>query len=141
MSKRGPIVIVEDDEDDKDIFASILKELNITNKLVWFTRSDEAFKYLKTTEEQPYIIYSDINLPRESGIEFKKRIDDDKQLRRKSIPFVFYSTSVNQDAVNEAYTKITVQGFFQKGHDFNEMKQQIQLIHNYWTTCKHPNTG
>ena len=139
MSKRGPIVIIEDDEDDKDIFSRILQELNITNKLVWFTRCEDAFTFLKTTSEQPYIIFSDVNLPKESGIEFKKRIDEDQQLREKSIPFVFYSTSVNQKTVNKAYTEMTVQGFFQKGHNLDEMKEQIKIINDYWANCKHPN--
>jgi len=140
MSKRGPIIIIEDDEDDKELFSIIFKELDITNKLIWFNRPDEVFMYLKTTTEQPYLIYSDVNLPKQSGIELKRRIDGDPQLRTKSIPFIFYSTSVNQKIVNEAYTQMTVQGFFQKGHDLQEIKRQIRVIHDYWQMCKHPNT-
>jgi response regulator RpfG family c-di-GMP phosphodiesterase len=80
-----------------------------------------------------------VNLPKENGVEFKSRIDDDKQLRKKSIPFVFYSTVVTQKIVNDAYTQMTVQGFFQKGHQFEEIKRVIKTIFDYWTICKHPN--
>ena len=139
MSKQGPIVIIEDDDDDKDVLSIIFKELNIMNRLIWFTRADEVFNYLKTTADQPYLIYSDVNLPKENGIELKRRIDKDPQLRTKSIPFVFYSTSVNQNTVNEAYTQMTVQGFFQKGNNLQEMKRQIRVIHDYWQMCRHPN--
>jgi CheY-like chemotaxis protein len=138
--KTGPIIVVEDDAEDEEMFMEILNELNIPNKVIWFTNAESAFKFLKTTEEKPYIIFCDVNIPGQSGIEFKKNIDCDPQLRKKSIPFVFYSTSVNQKLVNEAYTEMTVQGFFRKAISYAEMKSDIKLILDYWSQCKHPNT-
>jgi len=140
MAKSGPIIVLEDDADDKSIFEEILQDLEITNKLIWFTKTAETLEYLKTTSEQPFIIFSDINLPVQNGIDFKKELDNDEQLRKKSIPFVFYSTSVDQKTVNDAYTKMTVQGFFKKGNSYDEMKTDIKVIFDYWKTCKHPNT-
>jgi CheY-like chemotaxis protein len=138
--KSGPIIVVEDDIDDKEMLEEILGDLKITNKLVWFNKSTEAFQYLKTTSDQPFIIISDVNLPVETGIEFKKRVDADPQLRQKSIPFIFYSTSVNKQTVTEAFTKMTVQGYFQKGDTYAAIKEHIKLIVEYWKVCKHPNT-
>jgi len=140
MAKSGPVIVLEDDADDKSIFEEILQDLEITNKLIWFTKTAETLEYLKTTSEQPFIIFSDINLPVQNGIDFKKELDNDEQLRKKSIPFVFYSTSVDQKTVNDAYTKMTVQGFFKKGNSYDEMKTDIKVIFDYWKTCKHPNT-
>jgi CheY-like chemotaxis protein len=139
MAKAGPIVILEDDADDREVFEEILKELNVRNIRVWFTRCDDAFDYLKTTTDQPFLIFSDVNLPKQNGIEFKRQIDSDEQLRKKSIPFVFYSTSVAQKLVNEAYTKMTVQGFFQKANSYDEIKTTVKLILDYWSICNHPN--
>lgn len=138
--KEGPIILIEDDLDDQEIFRDIVKELNTPNELIILDNCPEAFKYLKATTEQPFIIFCDVNLPVQSGIEFKKQIDNDPDLRKKSIPFIFYSTSVNQETVNEAYTKMTVQGFFRKKENFQEIKSNIKLILEYWKTCKHPNT-
>lgn len=139
MAKPGPIVVLEDDLDDQSILEDILKELDVPNKSVWFTNGSDAFHYLKTTEEEPFIIFSDVNLPGQNGIEFKRQIDNDKELRKKSIPFVFFSTSVNKNAVNEAYTKMTVQGFFKKSDKYEEIKRTVKLILDYWYLCKHPN--
>lgn len=138
--KSGPIIVVEDDIDDEEIFETALRELQCSNKIIWFDNCDDAWGYLKATTDAPFIIFSDINLPRQSGIEFKRQIDKDEQLRKKSIPFVFYSTSVNQDTVNKAYMEMTVQGFFQKSNKYDEMKQIIKMILDYWRVCKHPNT-
>ena len=140
MAKSGPIIVVEDDPDDKDILEDVLKDLSIANSLIWFTNGPAAFHYLKTTSEQPLIILSDVNLPIQSGIEFKRQIDADSELRQKSIPFVFFSTSIDQAAVNEAYTKMTVQGFFQKPSSYEEVKNVIKLIVEYWKICRHPNS-
>lgn len=139
--KSGPIILIEDDTDDKEVLESIFKELKVLNKLIWFSKSGEAFSYLKSTSDQPFIIFCDVNLPMEDGVSFKRRIDADAHLREKSIPFVFYSTSVDQQTVNEAYTKMTVQGFFQKGSSFEEIKKAIKLIVDYWMLCRHPNSA
>ncbi|HEY0609151.1 MAG TPA: response regulator, partial [Chitinophaga sp.] len=120
--RPGPIIVIEDDIDDKEIFETVMQELNVSNPLIWFNNCDPAWAYLKTTSDQPFIIFCDVNLPRKNGIEFKREIDEDHQLRKKSIPFVFYSTAVNQHIVNEAYTQMTVQGFFQKSIRYDEMK-------------------
>jgi CheY-like chemotaxis protein len=138
--KSGPIILIEDDPDDKDVFHDILKDIKVSNNLLWFRNCDDAFSYLKTTPEQPFIIFCDINLPGTTGIECKKQIDEDKELRKKSIPFIFCSTSVDQKTVNEAYTKMTVQGYFQKKNTYAELREMIKLIVAYWEECKHPNT-
>jgi response regulator RpfG family c-di-GMP phosphodiesterase len=81
-----------------------------------------------------------VNLPKQNGIEFKRQIDEDPQLRAKSIPFVFLSTSIDRKAVNVAYKELTVQGFFQKPNSFNELTAVIKLLMDYWKLCRHPNS-
>ena len=135
----GPIIIVEDDKDDRDIIEEVLEELNIPNEIVWFKRCVNAFDYLKTHTNQPFLIFCDINLPGLSGLEFKRQIDADKELRRKSIPFVFLSTSTDKKYVDEAYMEMTVQGYFQKANSYVEIKNTVKAILEYWKICKHPN--
>ena len=140
MSKVGPIVIIEDDMDDQKILDDVFRELKIGNELIKFSNPFDAFKYLKETSDQPFLILCDVNLPGQSGIEFKWNIDNDKHLRKKSIPFVFLSTSADQKSINDAYTKMTVQGYYKKPNTYNELKMIINLITDYWKLCKHPNT-
>lgn len=141
MAVSGPIIIVDDDPDDQDIIQFVFRELDIPNKLIRFTDALAAFSYLKTTEEQPFLIFSDINMPQQSGIEFKRDIDNDPDLRRKSIPFIFYTTSNSQEHVNEAYTELTVQGFFQKGENLSLIRDTLKTIIEYWKRCRHPNSN
>ena len=140
MAKSGPIIIIEDDLDDKQLMEDIFSEIKIRNEIKWFTKADPAFDYLKTTSDKPFLIFCDVNLPGKNGIEFKRRIDEDKQLRAKSIPFVFFTTTTEQSSVNEAYIKMTVQGFFRKTNTYAQMKDLLKLITDYWKVCVHPNT-
>ena len=140
MAGKGPIILIDDDRDDEELFREALYELGILNQLIYFRDCIEAFAYLKSTTDNPLIIISDINLPKQTGIEFKKQIDEDPQLRSKSIPFVFLSTSTEKQHVDTAYKEMTVQGYFHKPTSFRELKRVIQLMIDYWQTSKHPNT-
>lgn len=138
--KSGPIVLIDDDIDDQEVFTDIVKELGLVNALLCFDNCEDAFHYLVKTTDQPFVIFCDVNLPGMKGTEFKRQIDADPGLRRKSIPFIFHSTAINQEVVNEAYTEMTVQGFFQKKNSYDEIRENIRLIVAYWKECHHPNT-
>jgi CheY-like chemotaxis protein len=138
MAKNGPILIVEDDLDDQEFIKQLLVEIGVKNELVVFDRCDEAFSYLLSTPQQPFFIICDINLPRMNGLEFKVVIDNDEELREKSIPFIFFSTAATVQIVNKAYSKTSLQGFFQKSPSLEECKEALSVIVKYWTLCKHP---
>jgi len=140
MAQSGPIIIVEDDQDDQEIIQEIIRDHGVQNEILFFDRSAPAFQYLKTTTQQPFIILSDVNLPKQTGVEFKRQIDEDPQLRAKSIPFIFFSTSVEKNAVDTAYKELTVQGFFKKENSYGALKEVISVILQYWKICRHPNS-
>jgi response regulator RpfG family c-di-GMP phosphodiesterase len=138
--KSGPIILIEDDVDDKEILEEVLKELQVNNELIWFSNCLDAYEYLLNTTQRPFIIISDVNLPGQNGLEFKRHIDQNHLLRNKSIPFIFYSTAVPQESVNIAYKEMSVQGFFQKEQNYEMIKSKIKNIVEYWKDCKHPNS-
>lgn len=140
MSQSGPIVIVEDDRDDQEIIQEAMREIGIANKMIFFDQCNTAFQYLKQTDDPIFMILSDVNLPAQNGVEFKRQIDTDPHLRAKSIPFVFFSTSVDKKAVDTAYKEMTVQGFFKKQESYKDLKQILRVIMDYWKVCYHPNS-
>jgi CheY-like chemotaxis protein len=92
MNKRGPIVIIEDDIDDQEILSDIFKELDYNNKLIFFGDSVLALEYLTDTDTEPFLVLSDINMPKLNGMELREKIHNNEDLRLKSIPlsFLFY---------------------------------------------------
>ena len=138
MSYRlGPIIIIEDDPDDQDILKEVFHSLQVPNKLKFFSQCEDAYSYLETTSEKPFLIFSDINLPKMSGAELKKKINENANLRRKSIPFVFLTTTSSHEAVLEAYESLA-QGFFTKPNNVESLKRMIQMILDYWKISRHP---
>ena len=138
MTRQGPIIVVEDDEDDREILIEVFENLHVNNELKFFNSGDEVLHYLLASKEQPFLILTDVNLPRMRGPELRRRINENEYLRNKSIPFIFLTTSADPASVKEAYDQM-VQGFFQKEHSFEKVKKMIRLIIDYWTICKHPN--
>ena len=138
MNRRGPIVIIEDDIDDQELFQEAFKSLNYQNEVIFFGDGDAALKYLTETEVEPFIMFSDINMPILSGIELREKIHQNEQLRLKSIPFLFFSTSAEQKHVVDAYSK-SVQGFFVKPSSFSGLKETLKIILEYWLKCVSPN--
>lgn len=135
---KGPIVIVEDDTDDQFIIETIFKELRLANKLLFFHNSEAAFNYLMSTSEIPFLILSDVNMPGANGVEFKKKIDQADYLRKKSVPFIFLTTSSSVKAAEEAFTITNLQGYFKKASSIDEMRRIIKLIIEYWSTSFNP---
>ncbi|MBK9793115.1 MAG: response regulator [Sphingobacteriales bacterium] len=138
MNKGGPIIIIEDDLDDQDILTEIFQELNYKNEVIFFKEGEKALEYLTDTTIEPFIIFSDINMPRLNGMELRAKVHENEDLRIKSIPYLFFSTSAEQQHVIDAYSK-SIQGFFVKPKAYSEIKETIKTIVEYWQKCVSPN--
>lgn len=138
MNKNGPIIIIEDDADDKDLLSMVFNELKYPNEILFFTDGEKALDFLKDDKVYPFIILSDINLPKLNGFELKKMVHTNDGLSAKCIPYLFFSTSVNKKAVYDAYT-MSVQGFFVKPSSYDHLVVTIRKIVEYWQECYSPN--
>ena len=139
MVKYGPVIIVEDDEDDRAIMEEVFVEMATSFERKYFSNAQEALKFLITTDVQPFLIISDVNLPGMNGPQFKLTLNENEHLKKKSIPFVFLTTSAKRDAVEKAY-EMLVQGYFEKPSKPRDIKMLFILILEYWQVCIHPNT-
>ena len=138
MNPTGPVLVIEDDKDDQEIFFEVFKELNYENEIVFFGDGEKALEYLINTDIEPFLILSDINMPKLNGIQLREKVYNNEDLRRKSIPYLFFSTSAEQKHVIDAYSK-SIQGFFIKPASFEKLKLIIKKIVEYWQECVSPN--
>ena len=98
MNKTGPIVVIEDDCDDQEILREIFKILEYKNPVIYFSDGEDALQYLIDTEIKPFLILSDINMPKLSGFELREKIYINERLNLKCIPYLFFTTTSNQKA-------------------------------------------
>ncbi len=138
MNKSGPIIFIEDDLDDQDILHDIFKELNYGNELIFFSDGFKALDYLTNTEIEPFLVISDINMPKLNGMELREKVINNEDVRMKSIPYLFFSTSAEQKNVIDAYSR-SIQGFFIKPNKYEKLKTMIVKIVEYWQECESPN--
>ena len=137
MNKSGPIIVIEDDEDDQDLLVEIFKRLGYANKVIYFLDSQKALEYLNDSTTQPFLILSDINMPTMTGFELRNKIFTNEQLQTKCIPYLFFTTAASKQAVVEAYA-LSVQGFFLKPDSMDVLTDTIRKIVEYWKECIAP---
>jgi len=138
MNKNGPVVIIEDDLDDQEFLAGIFKNLDYHNKIIFFRNGSQAFDFLSTTEEKPFIILSDVHMPYLNGFDLKNAIKTDCNTGIQCVPFLFFSTTSTRNILIDAYTRST-QGFFLKENSIAELEKTIKVIMEYWKRCVSPN--
>ncbi|GAB3803807.1 hypothetical protein GCM10028819_34290 [Spirosoma humi] len=138
MEVNGPIVFIDDDEDDQLILKPILEEIAPLSPILFFNNGQQAIDYLKTTDQRPFLIISEVNLAGMGGLELRRQIETDTQLKKRAIPFIFFTHPVYKHMVEEAYD-LTIQGFFEKMDSISEIRMQLQAIIDYWSKCLHPN--
>jgi CheY-like chemotaxis protein len=138
MNKNGPVIIIEDDVDDQLILKEIFEKLDYPNEVIFFADGHTALNYLNQPDILPFLILSDINMPKLSGFELRTKLKTDANLAVKCIPYLFFSTALNQKAVIDAYS-MSVQGFFVKPMSMAELEKTISVIIEYWKRCAAPN--
>lgn len=138
LNKNGPVIIIEDDPEDQEFLVEIFRKLNYQNKILFFFDGEEALEHINTTHDLPFLILSDINMPKLNGFALREKLKTDKKLSNKCIPYLFFSTAVNQQSVINAYSE-SVQGFFAKQNSMVELEKTIVVIMEYWRRCAAPN--
>jgi CheY-like chemotaxis protein len=138
MNKNGPIIVIEDDEDDQVFFTAAYNNLNYTNKLIFFPDGKAALDFLNSSDLTPFLIVSDINMPKLDGFALRDKVRMDAKLQLRCIPYLFFSTGLTQEAVIKAYS-LSAQGFFQKQESVKELEKSIEVIMEYWRRCAAPN--
>ena len=139
MNSNGPIVVIEDDLDDQEMLLDAFGTLNYKNELVFFDNGEKALEYLNNTDVIPFIILSDINMPKLDGFALRDKIKIDADLQVKCIPYLFFTTASSRKAVIDAYSA-SAQGFFIKPNSVGELEKTITVIMEYWKRCSAPNS-
>lgn len=132
-----PVLIVDDDTDDKEFLQEVWTELKYESPLIFFEKGEDVLVYLKKERIKPFLILCDVNIPGMDGFELKEKILQDDSINYKSIPFVFWSSTVSKLQIQKAYD-LGGNGFFIKENNFENLKKSLIDIVNYWAKSKVP---
>ncbi|MES2649571.1 MAG: response regulator [Bacteroidota bacterium] len=93
MNRNGPVIIIEDDADDQYLLKEVFGALDYKNKVLFFINGQTALDFLNNSDVIPFIILSDINMPKLDGFALRSKIKMDAKLQLRCIPYLFFSTS------------------------------------------------
>jgi len=133
-SRVVTILLVEDDEVDVKALKWAFDKLKVANPLVIARDGIEALEMLRELP-RPYLIITDINMPRMNGIELLRKIRESEEFR-DSIVFVLTTSNDEQDKI-DAYD-LNVAGYMLKTDMGTSFQRAISLIDNYWKVVEFP---
>lgn len=96
------ILLVDDDEDDRELFKDAVREAGVDVALFVRENAEGLMEELYNMREKfPDIIFLDLNMPKKNGYECLTEIK--KSEKFKNIPVVIYSTSYNLYEVDKCF--------------------------------------
>ena len=125
MEEQAPyIFLVDDDQDDRDLFTDALNELTIKSVVKTFNNGVDLMADLLDREKKlPDIIFLDLNMPLMNGEECLADIRREPELY--AIPIVIYSTFFDKYKVTLLQEK-GADRYLQKPKSFNQLKSSIE---------------
>lgn len=113
------IILVDDDEDDRDLFAEAFQSLNIDSDLVLFKSGQELLDYIQKIDHLITThVFLDLNMPAISGMEILRHLR--KTIKANNIFITIYSTSSSPIDVENAY-KQGASGYLRKPSTFQQL--------------------
>jgi CheY-like chemotaxis protein len=133
----APILMAEDDADDRLITQKALEQNRVANPLITVGDGEELLDYLHRREKyappavapSPCIILLDLNMPKMDGREALKLIKLDPELRK--IPVVILTTSKAEEDILRTYNT-GANSYITKPVTFTGLVDVIRSLKSYW---------
>jgi len=119
------IVLIDDDEEDHQIFLAALEHISTTVHYHLFTDGRKALQDLRLGNINPEVIFLDLNMPLMSGQEFLSQIKKEKELSQ--IPIIIFTTSAD-NSIRELTLKMGAHDFLTKPSDFKDLISLLQTL-------------
>jgi CheY-like chemotaxis protein len=126
MAYPKRVLLIDDDEDDCDIFNSAINELESGIDFFYDCDSEKALKRLSSEQlPVPDLLFLDWNMPKLTGMQYLTAIR--KFPCFDNVPVIIYTTSTAQKDREEA-GRLGASYFISKPSSFKELKQLLQHI-------------
>ncbi len=136
-NKIIPILVADDDEEDRMLIQDAMEESKLLNPLHFVADGQEAMDYLNhrgkfaylEKNPMPGLILLDLNMPKKDGREVLKEIKSNPSLR--SIPVVILTTSKAEEDILRTYD-LGVNSYITKPVTFDALVDIIKNLGKYW---------
>ena len=120
------IMIIDDDQDDRDFFFEALMEVDSTVGFLAAPNGIEAIKFLKQLNSSPPdLIFLDLNMPLMNGFQCLEKIRDISAY--KQTPVIIYTTPYAVEN-KESYKELNPVYFLSKPTRYNEIVRTLTFL-------------
>lgn len=132
----GPILLVEDSEDDIELTRRAFRRNNLKNTLVVARDGAEALAHLfESDADLPEMVLLDLKLPKIDGHEVLRRIRANE--RTRLLPVVVLTSSNEQRDLVESYSE-GANSYVRKPVDFEQFVDAVRQLGLYWLVLNEP---
>lgn len=132
-----PILIAEDDEEDRMLVEEAMEESLLVNPLYFVQDGEEVMDFLynkgKYTDKSqfplPGLILLDLNMPKKDGRQVLGEIRQDPKL--KKIPIIVLTTSKAEEDILRTYD-LGVNSYITKPVTFDGLVEIVKNLGKYW---------
>tara|TARA_R110001606_G_scaffold384938_1_gene548141 strand:+ start:6224 stop:6610 length:387 start_codon:yes stop_codon:yes gene_type:complete len=126
--KNHSVLVIEDSEIDQYIVKYMIQKFDSELEILQALDGLEAIEILTTLNEQPIIIFLDINMPRMNGHEFLKEYE---QSMIKKTPVIMLSSSFQKKDREKCFMHECVKEYIAKPVDVSDLSSVFKLANNY----------
>ena len=143
MQYHKTILVVEDDPNDQTFILEAFRSIGVESPIRVVGSGSEAIAYLmgegKYSDRAEYafpsFIITDLKMLGGSGFSVLEHLQSNAEW--SVIPKVVLSSSEDPDDIKKAYM-LGASCYHQKPQSQAELCEQLQVLHDYWMTCKVP---
>lgn len=137
------ILVVEDDPNDQTFILEAFRSIGVESPIRVVSSGSEAIAYLmgegkysdRTEYAFPSFIITDLKMRGGSGFSVLEHLQSNPEW--SAIPKVVLSSSDDPNDIKQAYM-LGASCYHQKPQSQAELCEQLQILHDYWITCKVP---
>lgn len=132
MRSEKPILIVDDDADDREILRDAFASIDGKHEYVFIENGDKLLEYLEETKsdnEMPSLIILDLNMPGKDGRDTLKEVKSDERFHH--IPTIVFTTSSSNRDRQTVYD-LGANCFITKPDTFNKLMELASSISRLW---------
>lgn len=135
MQKQFTFFLIDDDEDDRELFRFALDEMEFKPIYVQCPSCCDALEMLEKGKVKPDFIFLDLNMPQMNGRECLKELK--KNISSLHIPVIIFSTSSDPKDITETKDLGAVE-FITKPSKTTELTRLLDnFIRNYQLNPQH----
>lgn len=131
----NPVLIIDDDEISQMVLSFQVEDILHTENIVIKENGEEALHFLdevvSNKQDEPQLIFLDLNMPQISGYDFIKIYDKDYAALLPNVRLVILTSSVRKKDKEMAKNYSSVKGFYKKPLEEQQLKEIMAYVDNF----------